>query len=174
MTEIPLLDVYRLVTGSSRDKTQLLTCLQCTYQELFPQQADFGHLAQTVEQYFSVRSPLWWVQLLSDPRLEPVAGLWLGNAVDQVTGERYSHIFMLYVVPAYRRRGIATALLHHAQQWSQARGERQLGLQVFPHNTPALQLYRKLGFQTYAVTMLQTWPPRKNAQIHYQTVPDPD
>jgi len=159
MMDLPLLDAYRLVTGSSRDQYQLLIFLRCTYQELFPQQKTFDHLAQTVEQYFSARSSLWWVQSRLDPHPEPVAGLWLGNAIDQVTGERYSHIFMLYVVPTHRRQGLATALLQHAQQWSQARGERQLGLQVFPHNTPALELYQKLGFQTHAITMLQTWSP---------------
>jgi ribosomal protein S18 acetylase RimI-like enzyme len=158
MTEISLLDPYRLVMGSRRDQAQLLTFLRCTYQELFPQQKAFDHLTQTVEQYFSERSRLWWVQSRLEPHPEPVAGLWLGDAIDQVTGERYSHIFMLYVVPNHRRQGLATALLQYAQQWSQARGDRQLGLQVFPHNRPALELYRKLGFQTHAITLLQTWP----------------
>jgi ribosomal protein S18 acetylase RimI-like enzyme len=37
--------------------------MQLTYQELFPEQ-DFSHLAQTVEQYFSQETPLWWVEFL--------------------------------------------------------------------------------------------------------------
>ena len=35
--------------------------MQRTYQELVPEQ-DFSHLAQTVEQYFSRETPLWWVE----------------------------------------------------------------------------------------------------------------
>jgi ribosomal protein S18 acetylase RimI-like enzyme len=85
-----------------------------------------------------------------------VAGLWLGNAVDQVTGERYAHIFMLYVQPAHRRRGLASALLQTAQQWARERGDQQIGLQVFPHNQAALNLYQKNGFQVHALMMLKT------------------
>ncbi|MGL5032404.1 MAG: GNAT family N-acetyltransferase, partial [Microcystaceae cyanobacterium] len=76
---------------------------------------------------------------------------------DQITGERYAHIFMLYVQPDHRRQGLALALLNNAQQWSKARGDRQLGLQVFPHNQAALKLYEKSGFQIHALMMMKNF-----------------
>jgi ribosomal protein S18 acetylase RimI-like enzyme len=88
-------------------------------------------------------------------RPSPVACLWLGNAIDQVTGDRHAHIFLLYVLPEYRRRGIGKALVDSAENWARARGDRQMGLQVFQTNQPALNLYRQLGYQTQSLWMLK-------------------
>ena len=46
-----------------------------------------------------------------------------------------------------RGRGIGTALLHASIDWARAEGLHKLSLEVFPHNEPALSLYRKVGFQ---------------------------
>ena len=161
LLDVPLPSNYQLIVGSSNDRNFLLQFLQATYQELFPEQPHFHHLTTTLDNYFSWRSPLWWIQPLSSntdegTSINPVAGLWLGNAIDQVTGERYAHIFMLYVQPAHRRQGLASALLQTAQDWAQQRGDQQIGLQVFPHNQAALNLYQKNGFQVHALMMLKT------------------
>jgi ribosomal protein S18 acetylase RimI-like enzyme len=150
---------YQLNKGNTRDRALLLEFLERTYQSLFPEQGSFPHLPQTIESYFSWRSPLWWVRLEtnSQPLPKPIAGLWLGNAIDQVTGDRHGHIFMLYVDPDHRRRGIATALLNQAQQWGQERGDRRLGLQVFTHNPGAIALYEKLGFTPRALLLEKKW-----------------
>lgn len=149
-------DTYCIRRGSSNDKALLLNLLNLAYQELFPQQSDFSHLSQTLERYYSAKTPLWWVRLQdSSPETLPIAGLWMGNATDQVTGDRYTHIFLLYVKPAYRRQGIATALLEKAQTWARNRGDRQIGLQVFGNNQPALSLYQGLGFQAQSFFMLK-------------------
>ncbi len=60
-----------------------------------------------------------------------VACVWVGNAVDQAQGDRHAHIFLLYVVPEHRRRGIGTALMRYVEAWARVRGDRQIGLQVF-------------------------------------------
>ncbi|MEB3160428.1 MAG: GNAT family N-acetyltransferase [Synechocystis sp.] len=126
---------------------------------MFPEQGHFPHLNQTIDSYFSWRSPLWWVSPDGDSQelLQPIAGLWLGNAIDQVTGDRYGHVFMLYVDPNHRRRGIASALLNQAQQWGQQRGDQRLGLQVFTHNQGAIALYEKLGFTPRALLLEKQW-----------------
>ena len=160
-----LLPGYWLRSGSSLERALLVKFMQRTYQELYPDQ-DFSHLVQTVEHYLTYESPVWWVEpeeldpiastaLLSRATLSPVACLWLGNSVDQVTGNRHACIFLLYVTPEHRRQGIASALVQHAIAWSRARGDRQLGLQVFQANQPALNLYQKLGFQTQALWMVK-------------------
>lgn len=146
--------------------------MQRTYQELYPGDS-FAHLAHTVEAYFSKETPLWWVKPMppgtpaeyqnSDPSLhpqsngrQPVACLWLGNAVDQVRGDRHTHIFLLYVALAYRRLGIGRALMHQAEAWARQRGDRQIGLQVFQTNQPALRLYQKLGYRPQSIWMVKS------------------
>ncbi|TAE57301.1 MAG: GNAT family N-acetyltransferase [Nostocales cyanobacterium] len=164
------LEGYSIRRGSSLDKALLVKFIQRTYQELFPDQ-DFSHLARTVEQYFSSDTPLWWVYktqgtanseeitqspVTSPQSLVPVACLWAGNAIDQVTGDRHAHIFLLYVVPSHRRQGIAKALMQHIEKWAKQRGDRQIGLQVFTINTPALNLYQQLGYQTQSLWMIKS------------------
>jgi ribosomal protein S18 acetylase RimI-like enzyme len=137
--------------------------MQRTYQDLFPKQ-DFAHLAQTVEQYLSRDTPLWWVDFLEKAEEEitpsssnsPVACLWVGNAIDQVQGDRHAHIFLLYVDPEHRRRGIGTALMQYIENWATQRGDRQIGLQVFQSNQPALNLYNQLGYQTQSLWMVKS------------------
>ncbi|MBD2343180.1 GNAT family N-acetyltransferase [Anabaena subtropica FACHB-260] len=185
---------YHIRRGSTLERSQLVKFIQRTYQELFPTQQDFAHLAITVEQYFSKDTPLWWVDFsheelgsgegiesgnISSPLLpatplaplgetprpqwlpcsstsSPVACLWMGNAIDQIQGDRHAHIFLLYVLPEHRRRGIATALMQYAENWAKQRGDRQIGLQVFQSNPPALNLYNHLGYQTQSLWMVKS------------------
>jgi len=165
---------YLWRAGSGLDRALLVKFMQKTYQELYPG-CNFAHLAQTVEQYLSPETPLWWVDQrveVTKPQSEnsehspvqnslsqtsltpkPIACLWLGNAVGQIWGDRQAYIFLLYVSPAHRRCGIGSALMAEAEQWAKNRGDRQIGLQVFYHNQPALKLYEKLGYAPQSVWM---------------------
>jgi len=169
-----LLPGYIIRRGSLLERSLLLKFMQRTYQDIFPNE-DFSHLEQTVKQYFSSDTPLWWIEEESGgsggreelPPLTspappaspasptPVACLWVGNAIDQVHGNRHAHIFILYVVPEYRRRGIGTALMQYVENWAIQRGDRQIGLQVFQSNKPALNLYNQLGYQTQSLWMVK-------------------
>ena len=65
-------------------------------------------------------------------------------------GSIYSHHVAelgLMVAAEERRRGIGTALMEEAIKWARGSGVTKLELHVFPHNEPAIALYRKLGFQ---------------------------
>jgi len=53
----------------------------------------------------------------------------------------------LMVAAGARRRGIGSALIEEAVKWAQRAGIVKLELTVFPHNEPAIALYRKLGFR---------------------------
>lgn len=160
-----LLPGYYLRAGSGLDRALLVKFMQRTYQELFQEQ-NFSHLAQTVEQYFSRETPLWWVELASEPTQllphsrQPVACLWVGNVVEQVRGDRNAHIFLLYVMPEHRRRGIGKALICYVENWARERGDRQIGLQVFQSNQPALNLYNQLGYQTQSLWMVKFLHPK--------------
>jgi ribosomal protein S18 acetylase RimI-like enzyme len=50
------------------------------------------------------------------------------------------------VVREWRGRGVGSALLEAAIDWSRERGLHKLSLSVFPHNEGAIALYRKYGF----------------------------
>ena len=142
---------YRLRRGSSLDRALLVQFMQRTYAELFPAQA-WTHLAQTVDRYLASDTPLWWVIA---PETQTIAALWLGNAIDQGQGDRHAHIFLLYVAPLHRRQGIGAALMQQAEDWAKQRGDRQIGLQVFQANQPALHLYRKLGYEVQSLWMVK-------------------
>jgi len=153
----PLIPGYLTRPGSRRDFALLVRFMQRTYQELYPDQ-NFAHLAETVEQYFSEQTPLWWVEESKTVDQRPrqtVACLWLGSAVDQVRGDRHSHIFLLYVAPEYRRRGIGSALMQHTENWARVQGEHQIGLHVLQANTSALAFYHGLGYETQALWMVK-------------------
>jgi len=162
-----LIPGYQLLAGSTLERALLLKFLQRTYKEVYPKQ-DFAHLAITVDQYLSHETPIWWVEVVdsqsdrpvdrqfhfpSSSPVAPVGCLWLGNVVDQVKGDRHCHIFMVYVMPKHRRRGIGSALVRHAENWARKRGDRQITLQVFLQNQPAVNLYEKLGYQPYSLMM---------------------
>lgn len=155
---ISLPDGYQLRIGVKKDLGLLIKFLSLTYQELFPKQLDFSHLAKTVEEYFSLNTPLWWVEstVEAPQSMTRVACLWMGNAIDQIKGDRYAHIFLLYVAPDHRHQGIGTALMNQAQNWAISRGDRQIGLQVFQDNQSALNLYHRLGYQTHSVVMIKS------------------
>lgn len=53
----------------------------------------------------------------------------------------------LMVASDQRRRGIGSALMDEAIKWARASGITKVELEVFPHNEPAIALYRKLGFE---------------------------
>ncbi len=142
---------YTIKSGSLIDRALLNKFMAMTYTELFPGNS-VTHLTTTVEQYFSLDTPLWWV---FDDTQRAIACLWLGVAIDQSSGMRHAHIFLLYVRSAHRRQGIAKALIQLAETWATQRGDRQIGLQVFANNPPAVALYQSLGYEIAAYAMLK-------------------
>jgi ribosomal-protein-alanine N-acetyltransferase len=57
------------------------------------------------------------------------------------------HINNLAVLPAWRRRGVATELLRHAHELAVLGGARRATLEVRASNLAARQLYERLGFR---------------------------
>jgi ribosomal protein S18 acetylase RimI-like enzyme len=146
---------YQLVAGNANDTATLLKFLQLTYQEQSPDRQNYQHLQSTIDRYFSTQTPLWFVATVDRAQAREIACLWLGIAIDQVTGIRHPNIFLIYVDPAYRRQGIGRALMEHARAWSKAQGYTQIGLQVFTTNQPAIDLYQRLGYQPRSISMMR-------------------
>jgi RimJ/RimL family protein N-acetyltransferase len=52
----------------------------------------------------------------------------------------------LMVAAAHRRRGVGRALLAAAEEWGRRNGIGKIELHVFPHNTAAIALYGRAGY----------------------------
>lgn len=76
-----------------------------------------------------------------------------------VTGaSRYFGIFLVEVVPAARRRGLARQVIGALAEWAGRLGATTAFLQVEAHNAAARALYERLGFTTHHEYVNRTAP----------------
>jgi ribosomal protein S18 acetylase RimI-like enzyme len=59
----------------------------------------------------------------------------------------YVVVYDIVTHPAYRNQGLARRLMLNLLHWGREQGAQQAFLQVVPENTPAVHLYKRLGFQ---------------------------
>jgi ribosomal protein S18 acetylase RimI-like enzyme len=94
------------------------------------------------------------VFLACDPATgEKMGLLWFGARLNSVTGEREAWVFNLTVIPTYRGRGVAQALMEHAEEYARAQGFEVIGLKVATHNEAARGLYHKLNYEESSILM---------------------
>jgi ribosomal protein S18 acetylase RimI-like enzyme len=67
--------------------------------------------------------------------------------------QAHGYISDLYVVPAWRRRGVARLLMEAAEQALRHRGCRRLQLHCKAGNATALATYAAMGFRPYEITL---------------------
>jgi N-acetylglutamate synthase len=60
----------------------------------------------------------------------------------------WSGLFAVATAEVHRGRGVGTFIVRSLAEWSATMGAQSLYLQVVESNTPALNLYARLGFQT--------------------------
>jgi RimJ/RimL family protein N-acetyltransferase len=53
----------------------------------------------------------------------------------------------MWVAREHRGRGVGSALLEACISWARSAGAHKITLEVWPHNEPAIALYRKSGFE---------------------------
>lgn len=63
------------------------------------------------------------------------------------------YVVDLYVAPAFRRQGVASALLAEGERQGRAFGAKRLSLTVWPFNQQALQFYQRLGLGIRSYTL---------------------
>lgn len=66
------------------------------------------------------------------------------------------HINDIVVDENHRGAGVGTALLAHIEAWARTRGVRRVELNVWEFNTPARDLYERLGYHTLHRTLSKT------------------
>ena len=132
----------RRATSSDREACIGLLTAQLIEQNL---PADRAGVVVAVDLALAPPSPGWL--LLAD--LDGVAvGVMLANQI--VSAEKYGSslwVEELYVVPAARRRGVASALLDYIVAEGRRVGVRAVELEVVHSQVGAFALYRKLGFR---------------------------
>jgi ribosomal-protein-alanine N-acetyltransferase len=103
------------------------------------------------------RTPWKWDWEDVEPRLghaavfvAEVGGAPAGFAIASRSRPDIGHVDDLYVRPAYRRRGVAAAILRELARAFHERGVEHVALDVDAGNEPARTLYESFGFTRYA------------------------
>jgi GNAT superfamily N-acetyltransferase len=69
---------------------------------------------------------------------------------------RYSFLGFMYVDPAYRGQGINKLIIEKLIEWSHEKGLKEIRLQVYSDNLPAIKAYEKVGFKKILTEMRLT------------------
>ena len=78
---------------------------------------------------------------------------------DYFTAEPHGHVSDLVVAGGAEGRGVGSALLAAAEDWSRARGHRLLTLNVFDENHRARRLYDRVGYRPDTLRMVKVLAP---------------
>lgn len=126
-------------------------------------------------------APALWLAARLFPDFDAVFGgfVWVedGHIVGTVTltrlGDNGWHwlISNVGVLPSYRGRGIASALMAAAIDQARGRGGRLLTLQVRSQNETAYRLYRRLGFRLMEQTAILERPARPLPPLDAPPIP---
>tara|TARA_B100000749_G_scaffold55588_1_gene40534 strand:- start:334 stop:843 length:510 start_codon:yes stop_codon:yes gene_type:complete len=75
----------------------------------------------------------------------------IGNIIFNEDNKR-AHALHIFIDEKYRRKGLATKMLQHLESLARDKRMSILTLRVMPKNTPAINLYEKMGFEEYMNT----------------------
>lgn len=74
-----------------------------------------------------------------------IAGATLWNESGMIKGLKTVCLDNIYVLPEYRRRGIAAKLFEQVENWAREREAVRLDLHTWEFNQGAIALYREMG-----------------------------
>jgi GNAT superfamily N-acetyltransferase len=83
----------------------------------------------------------------------PAGFLWMSTIQDSNTGEITGFILDIYIVPAYRCRGLGGFLMTAAESWTRAKGLKKVFLNVGFENEKGRRLYDRLGYRIATMWM---------------------
>ena len=66
---------------------------------------------------------------------------------------QYTYLGFMYVVPAWRGKGVNKLILEGLKAWTQQQGITEMRLEVYDENGAALKAYEKAGFRKNLVEM---------------------
>jgi GNAT superfamily N-acetyltransferase len=65
----------------------------------------------------------------------------------------YAYLGFMYVLPAYRGRGINGKIIEDLRQWAALQGISEVRLEVYARNETAIRAYEKMGFAGHMLEM---------------------
>jgi ribosomal protein S18 acetylase RimI-like enzyme len=65
----------------------------------------------------------------------------------------HAYLGFMYVLPAFRGRGINGKIIECLKNWAQKQGLTEMRLEVYQGNTAAIKAYEKFGFSMLVVEM---------------------
>ncbi len=78
------------------------------------------------------------------------------DAISSISDERALEVSNVIVVPAYRRRGVARALLRSLGAFAREHGANRLALKTYARNDEAMKFWESVGFRPRWVQMTAT------------------
>lgn len=96
------------------------------------------------------------VAVAEDGRVVGMVELWLRRPSAVPGSAMIQHVAVglgIAVDPAWRGRGVGTALLRAAEAWARERGATRMNLGLDAFNTGALRLYERMGYETWGLEM---------------------
>jgi GNAT superfamily N-acetyltransferase len=107
------------------------------------------------------------LMLIQDPSL---GRLWIAQEKDTVVGYvavalgfsfeyrgREAFVDELFIAESHRGRGLGREALEIAEAWCREAGVHALHLEVERHREPALELYRRRGFEDFGRSLMTKW-----------------
>jgi ribosomal protein S18 acetylase RimI-like enzyme len=67
--------------------------------------------------------------------------------------EKYAYLGFMYVLPAYRGKGVNQAIIEDLKKWVAEQGLVEIRLEVYNDNTGAIKAYEKVGFEKRMLEM---------------------
>jgi|SRR5579884_716081 len=95
----------------------------------------------------------WFVA--TDAGGERLGALILFPERDFGSGRPRAYVSVLAVAASAEGRGVARALLAHAEEWARARGYDEIALEHFSTNTHAAAVYEHLGYRVDTVKRIK-------------------
>ncbi|MDX1710024.1 MAG: GNAT family acetyltransferase [Rhodovibrionaceae bacterium] len=83
-------------------------------------------------------------------------------------------LYYLAVAPKRHRGGIGRALVHHAERWLLQRDVRKVHVMIRASNPEVRDFYRRCGYETNPVSVMQKWLVDKGRPPKLQPVPKDD
>lgn len=65
----------------------------------------------------------------------------------------YGYLGFMYVDPNYRGRGVNKMIIEGLKEWAHSKKIKELRLEVYNENIPALRAYEKAGFSNHIMQM---------------------
>lgn len=107
-----------------------------------------------IESSLAGRDQCLYVAETVEGALVGMAGLVRGES----RKERHNALLVgVYVQPEFQEQGLAVALIQACLDWGQRQGVAIVKLGVGAYNTPAIQLYQRLGFEQFGNEPMALW-----------------